>query len=70
MSKKKTGGRGLKKKDLEKMVVNLFQENPTEEYELKTIYRLLGLTTHPTKMLCLDILENLMMDDYIKELRF
>ena len=67
MSKKKTGGRGLKKKDLEKMVVNLFQENPTEEYELKTIYRLLGLTTHPTKMLCLDILENLMMDDYIKE---
>ncbi len=67
MSKKKTGGRSLKKKDLEKMVVSLFQENPTAEYELKTIYRLLGLSTHPTKMLCLDILENLMMDDYIKE---
>ena len=59
--------RSFKKKDLEKMLVALFEQNPTTEYELKNIYRTLKLTTHPSKVLCLDLLENLMMDDYIKE---
>ena len=67
MGKKKTGSRGLRKKDLEKMVIELFQSNPQEVFELKTIYRTLHLTTHPAKMLCMDVLETLMLDDYIKE---
>ena len=67
MGKKKTGGQGLRKKDLEKMLIELFEQNPQEVYDLKTIYRLLHLSTHPAKMLCVDVLETLMLDDYIKE---
>ena len=48
--------RSFKKKDLEKMLVALFEQNPTTEYELKNIYRTLKLTTHPSKVLCLDLL--------------
>ena len=69
MKKSKSGGRSLKKKDLQRMVIELFQENPAKEFELKDIFRLLHLTTHPTKMVCMDVLESLQMDDYIKESR-
>lgn len=69
MGKKKSGGARLKKKDLEKIVISLFQDNPTETYELKTICRILHLNTHPAKMLCMDVIEELLMDDYIKETR-
>jgi len=67
MGKKKSGGGGLKKKNLEQMVISLFEENPTQVFELKTLYRELHLNTHPAKMLLMDVLEMLLMDDYIKE---
>ena len=67
MGKKKSGGGRLKKKNLEQMVITLFEENPTQVFELKTLYRELHLNTHPAKMLLMDVLEMLMMDDYIKE---
>ena len=53
MGKKKSGGGRLKKKNLEQMVIALFEENPTQVYELKTLYRELHLNTHPAKMLIL-----------------
>ena len=31
MKKKKTGGRSLKKRDLEQMIIEIFQENPAKE---------------------------------------
>ena len=65
--KKKSGGERLKKKNLEQMVISLFEENPTQVFELKTLYRELHLNTHPAKMLLMDVLEVLLMDDYIKE---
>ena len=67
MGKKKSGGTRLKKTDLSKVIIDLFEQNPTQVFDLKTIYRELRLTTHPTKMLCMDVLETLLMDDYIKE---
>lgn len=67
MSKKKSGGPRFKKKDLEQIVINFFEENPSRTIDLKTIYRELHLNTHPAKMLLMDILETLLMDDYIKE---
>ena len=67
MAKKKTGGRGLKKRDLEQMVTELFEENAGRALDLKEIFRQLHLSTHPTKMVCMDVLESLLMDDYIKE---
>ena len=67
MGKKKTGSRGLRKNDLEQMVVALFQENPAEAFSLKTICKQLHLNTNPAKMLLMDVLEALIMDDFIKE---
>jgi ribonuclease R len=67
MGKKKNGGGRLKKKNLEQMVIALFEENPTQVFELKTLYRELHLNTHPAKMMLMDVLEVLLMDDYIKE---
>ncbi|MCD8317340.1 MAG: RNB domain-containing ribonuclease [Paraprevotella sp.] len=63
----KKGGKRLKKKELAKMLMDLFQNNPAEVYDIKRIFRDLGLTTHPAKLLCMDLLEDLAMDDYIKE---
>lgn len=62
----KKGGKRLKKKDLEKMLLDLFHSHPEEAYDIKSIFRLLNLGTHPAKMLCMDLLEDLAMDDYIK----
>ena len=67
MGKKKSGGGRLKKKNLEQMVIALFEEQPDQVFELKTLYRELHLNTHPAKMLLMDVLEVLLMDDYIKE---
>lgn len=67
MGKKKSGGSRLKKKNLEQMVIALFEEQPDQVFELKTLYRELHLNTHPAKMLLMDVLEVLLMDDYIKE---
>ncbi len=67
MGKKKNGAKTPKKRDLEKMLVGLFQERPGESFALKDIYQILHLSTHPAKMQCLDILEDLKMDDFVKE---
>ena len=63
----KKGGNRLKKKELAKMLMELFQNNPAEVYDIKRIFRDLKLDTHPAKLLCMDLLEDLAMDDYIKE---
>lgn len=63
----KKGGKRLKKKELAKMLMELFQNNPAEVYDIKRIFRDLKLDTHPAKLLCMDLLEDLAMDDYIKE---
>ena len=63
----KKGGKRLKKKELAKMLMELFQNNPAEVYDIKRIFRDLKLDTHPAELLCMDLLEDLAMDDYIKE---
>ncbi len=63
----KKGGKRLKKKELVGMLMELFRGNPTEIYDYKRIFRELNLTTHPAKMLCMDVLEEMVLDDYICE---
>ena len=63
----KKGGKRLKKKELAKMLMELFQNNPAEVYDIKRIFRDLKLDTLSPKLLCMDLLEDLAMDDYIKE---
>ena len=67
MSKKKTGSHGLRKNDLERVVIDFFQENPAVTFSLKSICKQLHLRTSQAKMLLIDVLEGLLMDDFVKE---
>ena len=67
MGKKKTGSRGLRKSDLERIVIDFFQENPAITFPLKALCKQLHLTSSGAKMLLMDVLEGLLMDDFIKE---
>ncbi len=67
MARNKSGGKHLRKRDLMQLLIELFQRHVGESYDLKSIFRELRLTTHPGKMLCVDCIEDLLVDDYIKE---
>jgi len=67
MGKKKTGSRGLRKVDLERIVIDFFQANPAVAFPLKTLCKQLHLTSSGAKLLLTDVLEGLLMDDFIKE---
>ena len=69
MSKGKAGGRYPRKKELASMVIELFERHSGEDLDAKRIFRDLRLTTPPAKMLCMDVLEELAMDDYIAEVQ-
>lgn len=49
------------------MMVEMFQNRAEEALPLKDIYRELHLDTHPMKMMCMDILEEMLLDDFIVE---
>ena len=55
----------LTKKETVKLLLDLFASTPGQAYNAKDIFRLLGAKTHPAKMLVLDVLTELIADDYI-----
>ncbi|MCM1108423.1 MAG: RNB domain-containing ribonuclease [Clostridium sp.] len=68
MGKKgKQGTKRLKKKQISELLMELFRKNPSDAFDTKRIFYELKLDTHPAKMICLDLLEDLMLDDYIIE---
>ena len=68
MSKKeKKAGKRMNKKQLTELLMALFQQHPTDELPQKYIFDSLRLTTHPLKMLCMEILYDFIEDDFIKE---
>ena len=66
-NKEKKAGKRMKKKELSKAVLDFFHAKQDEVISLKYIFSELKLTTHPLKMLCMDILSDLLADDYITE---
>jgi len=66
--REKKAGKRLNKKDLTAMILNFFEEKTNEVISLKFLFEKLHLTTHPLKMLCIDILEELKENDYITEI--
>ena len=66
MSKKK-GGKRLNKKQIAEMLQTLFQQHPNETYSFKQIFKALNLDTHPTKMLAIDLMEEMAWDDYLSK---
>ena len=65
--KEKKAGKRMNKKQLAALLMDFFQKNPNEILSLKYIFEQLRLTTHPLKMLCMDILAEMKDDDYITE---
>ena len=64
MSKHKSGKR-LTKQRLAEMLQTLFQQHPNETYSLKQIFRELKLSTHPAKMLAVDVMDEMAWDDFL-----
>ena len=66
MSKKK-GGKRLNKKLLAEMLQTLFQQHPNETFTMKQVFRSLKLDTHPTKMMAIDLMEEMAWDDFLSK---
>lgn len=49
------------------MIDELFQKHPDSNIELKEIFRILRLKTHPMKMLAMDILDEMAWDDTLRK---
>ena len=64
---KKKGGKRLNKKQIAEMLQTLFQQNPNETFSFKQIFKALKLDTHPTKMLAIDLMEEMAWDDYLSK---
>ena len=65
MTKDKKGGKRLTKKQLAEQLTSFFQSQPNETYSFKEIFRALKLKTHPTKMLAIDVMEEMAWDDFL-----
>ena len=64
-NKKKEKAPRLKKKDIHEGLLTLFEMNPNKELDIKYIFRNLRAQTHPAKMLVMDVIDDLVLDDYI-----
>ena len=68
MSKNKTNRNGyLRKPELAAQVTSYFESHQGQAVDIKTLFRELSLKNHPLKLLCMDVLDELVMDDFIKE---
>ena len=65
--KEKRAGKRMKKKELATTLMDFFHTRQEEVISLKYLFAELHLTTHPLKMLCMDILADMLTDDYITE---
>ena len=64
--KEKKAGKHMKKSELAEQLMTWMQMRPGEDFALKQIFRGLNLTTHPLKMLCVDILNEMAEDDFLQ----
>ena len=66
--KEKKGGKHLKKKELVEILLNYFRTKPNEAFSLKQLFQALKRTTHPGKMLCIDVVEEMLEDNFLIEI--
>lgn len=67
MVKGKKSSKRLSKKQLAAMLEDYFSTQPGKTLSFKEIFRSLHLSTHPMKMLAIDIMEEMAWDDYINK---
>ena len=65
--REKKAGKRMTKKQLAALLADYFHGKGNEDVPLKRIFEQLRLTTHPLKMLCMDLLAEMKEDDYITE---
>ena len=63
----KKGGKRLSKRQVADALQGLFSASPNETFSLKQIFRSLKLSTHPAKMLAIDVIEEMCWDDYLSK---
>ena len=64
--KEKKAGKHMRKSELAEQLMTWMQMRPGEDFSIKQIFRGLNLTTHPLKMLCMDILHEMAEDDFLQ----
>lgn len=67
MRKEKKSSKRLTKKQLAEKLMSFFQTQPEETFSFKQIFHALKLTTHPAKMLAIDVMEELAWDDFLSK---
>lgn len=65
--KEKKGGKRMKKRELAELLVTFFRTRPETSFGLKQIFGSLNLTTHPLKMLCVDIIDEMLEENFLVE---
>ena len=65
--KEKKNNKRLTKNKLTEMLQNLFMRNPDKQLSFKQIFKELRLTTHPAKMLAVDVMEDMAWDDFLSK---
>lgn len=55
----------LSKKEIHEGLLTLFEMNPTKDLDIKHIFRHLQAKTHGAKMLVMDVIDDLVFDDYL-----
>lgn len=63
--KSKKGGRRLTKKEITELLLKFFEQHAQEEYNIQDLFHEIRATTHPAKMLTMDVLNELVLDDYL-----
>ncbi len=66
--REKKAGKRMNKSQLTDKLMNLFRSKPNEILRSKYIFSELRLNTHPLKMLCLDVISDLIADGYLAEI--
>lgn len=65
--KEKKGGKRMKKSELAELLISFFHSKPNDTFGHKQISSGLNLTTHPVKMLCADIIAEMVEDGFLQE---
>ncbi len=65
MAKGKRENKRLTKKKIAELLQDLFIKNPDKVLSFKQIFKVLKLTTHPSKMLAVDAIEEMAWDDFL-----
>ncbi len=64
-AREKKGGKRMRKQDLAELIIGFFRNKPTQKFSFRQLFRELRITAHPVKMLCVDIIEDLVFSNFL-----